>query len=122
MIVSLPHLAHHFPVIGPGCIQQQQRMPGGRSVYNDKMVVGLFDDPGECLKHGNLFGAGGTEIFLQYRQSLFIQTFSLIFQHKATIALSLCFWIDTADLKAWQRAIQGVRQVAAGSEVVRWTL
>ncbi|SXT05467.1 Uncharacterised protein [Klebsiella pneumoniae] len=86
------------------------------------MVVGLFDDPGECLKHGNLFGAGGTEIFLQYRQSLFIQTFSLIFQHKATIALSLCFWIDTADLKAWQRAIQGVRQVAAGSEVVRWTL
>jgi hypothetical protein len=49
-------------------------------------------------------------------------TFSLIFQHKATIAFCLYLRVDTADLKAWQRAIQGVRQMAAGSEVVRWTL
>jgi hypothetical protein len=57
MVMSLPHLAHHFPVIGPGCIQQQKRVTCGRCVHNDKMVVCLFDDPGECLKHGNLFSA-----------------------------------------------------------------
>lgn len=38
-------------------------MFGGCSVYNDKMVVGFFDDLGECLKYGNFFGVGGMEIF-----------------------------------------------------------
>lgn len=65
MQVLAAHLAGDLAVIGPACVEEQQRMAGRRGIHHHEPLAGLADDPGKRLKDGNFLGAGRTQIFLE---------------------------------------------------------
>ena len=109
-----PHLAGNFPVIGTGRIEQQQGVAGRRRIHHHEALARLANDPREGLKHGDLFGTGGTQIFFQQSAPLGIQTRPLGGQHLSPVTLGLGVGIDTADLQAGQGASQGLSQMGCG--------
>jgi hypothetical protein len=59
------HLAHDLAVVGAGGVEQQQGVAGGRGVHHHELPARLADDAREGLEHGDLFGAGRAQVFLQ---------------------------------------------------------
>ncbi|WP_438502100.1 hypothetical protein, partial [Aliarcobacter cryaerophilus] len=92
---------------GTGGIGQKEGVAGGGGSHHHEALASLTNDPREGLKHGNLFGTGGTQIFVQ-------QGATLGGQHLGTVTFSLGMGIDAADLQAGQCPCQCLSQMGSG--------
>ena len=86
-----------LPLESSTCVQQQQRVAGGRRVEHHKPTRASGHLARECAEHGNLLRARRTQVLPQKGGSRLIQIMPVRIHDLPPVSLGLDQWVDLAD-------------------------